>query len=122
MTRARRCSSQALHLLAAFVEQPRTWRHGYDLSNETRLKSGTLYLILMRLADRRLLDSKWQPAEHAGRPARHLYSLTTPGIAYAQEPLTAEAYRGRPAMPRMNRPLPLIRQLGLIEEKTRFAL
>jgi PadR family transcriptional regulator PadR len=87
MARDRKCSAQALALLAAFVEQPRTWRHGYDLSSETRLKSGTLYPILMRLTDRRLLDSKWQPPEHAGRPPRHLYRLTAEGIAYAREQL-----------------------------------
>ena len=85
----RKASAQALTLLRALSEQPRTWRHGYDLSRDTRLRSGTLYPILMRFTDRRLLDSKWQPAEAAGRPPRHLYRLTAQGIAYAQQQLDA---------------------------------
>ena len=102
MTRDRRCSHQTLALLAALMEQPRSWRHGYDLSSATQLKSGTLYPILMRLTDRRLLDSKWQPSEHPGRPPRHLYRLTAQGMAYAREqlaaaetPIEAMAQRGR---------------------------
>jgi PadR family transcriptional regulator PadR len=91
MTSDRKCSSQTLGLLAALIAQPRTWRHGYDLSSETRLKSGTLYPILMRLTDRRLLDSKWQPPENTGRPPRHFYRLTAQGIAYAREQLAARA-------------------------------
>src|SRR5580698_10604109 len=87
MTRDRKCSHQALALLAALMEQPRAWRHGYDLSSATQLKSGTLYPILMRFSDRRLLESKWQPPEQLGRPARHLYRLTAQGVAYAREQL-----------------------------------
>jgi DNA-binding PadR family transcriptional regulator len=93
MTRDRKCSDQTLALLAALLDQPRAWRHGYDLSTATRLKSGTLYPILMRFSDRRLLDSKWQPAEQSGRPPRHLYRLTAQGVAYAREQL-ADAVPG----------------------------
>lgn len=89
MGRDRRCSNQTLTLLAALMEQPRAWRHGYDLSSVTQLKSGTLYPILMRLTDRRLLDSKWQPPEHPGRPPRHLYRLTAQGVSYAREQVAA---------------------------------
>jgi PadR family transcriptional regulator, regulatory protein PadR len=91
MTRNRKCSYQTLELLAALMEQPRTWRHGYELSSVTELKSGTLYPILMRLTDRGLLDSKWQPPEHPGRPPRHLYRLAAHGVAYAREQLDAAA-------------------------------
>jgi PadR family transcriptional regulator PadR len=89
MDRDRKSSTQAFALLRAMSEKPRTWRHGYDLSRETRLRSGTLYPILMRLTDRGLLDSKWQPSDETGRPPRHLYRLTTQGIAYAQHQLDA---------------------------------
>lgn len=87
MTRIRRCSDQTLAVLAALTEQSRNWRHGYDLSSETGLKSGTLYPILMRLSDRGLLDSKWAPHERTGRPPRHMYRLTAQGIAFAREQL-----------------------------------
>jgi PadR family transcriptional regulator len=89
MARERRPSNQTASLLAAFLEQPRAWRHGYDLSIETQLKSGTLYPVLMRLSDRGFLDSKWEPAESPGRPPRHMYRLTSKGAAFAKEQLSA---------------------------------
>jgi DNA-binding PadR family transcriptional regulator len=93
MTRERRSSPQTLALLAAFVERPRAWRHGYELSQETGLQSGTLYPVLMRLGDRGFLESKWQPSETPGRPPRRLYKLTAAGAAFARQEL-AEAFDG----------------------------
>jgi DNA-binding PadR family transcriptional regulator len=85
MSTARKASSQTLKLIAALLEQPRQWRHGYDLAQDTGLQSGTLYPILMRLSDRGLLDSKWQEPAERGRPPRHLYRLTSSGLAYARD-------------------------------------
>ena len=87
MTRQRKCSNQTQSLLAVLLEQPRAWRHGYDLSQEAGLKAGTLYPILMRLSKRGLLESKWQESEYPGRPPRHLYRLTARGREYAKEQL-----------------------------------
>ena len=84
-------------LLAAFMEQPRAWQHGYGLCTRTRLKSGTLYPILMRLADRNFLTSNWQPAEQAGRPPRHMYRLTAQGVAFARAQLQASPAPSWPA-------------------------
>ena len=77
-------SRQTRKLLCTLVERPRAWRHGYELSKETRLTSGTLYPSLMRLHDQGLLESKWLESEGTGRPPRHLYRLTTQGIALAR--------------------------------------
>ena len=85
MTLARKCSSQTLALLAALMEQPRMWQYGYELSKETRLKSGTLYPILIRLSDQGHLNSRWKDAERPGRPPRHVYRLTATGLALARE-------------------------------------
>ena len=41
-----------MSVLTALCARPQTWRHGYDIARETGLKSGTLYPILIRLADR----------------------------------------------------------------------
>jgi DNA-binding PadR family transcriptional regulator len=87
MPRKRKCSNQTLSILSALQVQPRAWRHGYDLSQATSLKAGTLYPILMRLSDRGLLESKWQESGQAGRPPRHLYRLTAKGWSYVQEQL-----------------------------------
>ena len=68
--------AQALSVLAVLCAEPLMWRHGYDIARETGLKSGTLYPILIRLADRGLLEACWEDEQPAGRPRRHLYRLT----------------------------------------------
>ena len=94
--RKRRCSGQTLALLAAFADSPLQWRHGYDLSKATAVKSGTLYPILMRLCDRGLLETRWETAAQPGKPPRHLYRLTSDGLAYAEDELAACAVRNQP--------------------------
>jgi DNA-binding PadR family transcriptional regulator len=79
-----RKSPQTLLVLAELLQSPRESRYGYDISRNTGLKSGTLYPILMRLAEHRLLDTSWETAE-PGRPPRHLYKLTADGLRYARE-------------------------------------
>jgi PadR family transcriptional regulator PadR len=83
-------SVQTLSVLTAFSSTPATWRHGYDLAKETGLKSGTLYPILIRLADRGLVEACWEDEQPAGRPRRHLYRLTAAGQA-AVASIAAEA-------------------------------
>ena len=94
MPRRRNISTQTQGLLAALLEDARAWRHGYELSKLTELKSGTLYPVLMRLNDQGLLESKWEPSPEAGRPPRHVYRLTAQGIALAAEQ-AAERSRAR---------------------------
>jgi PadR family transcriptional regulator, regulatory protein PadR len=78
-----------LSVLAALCAQPSQWQHGYALAKETSLKSGTLYPILIRLADRGLVEAQWQDEPQPGRPRRHLYRLTAAGLAAAAEALSA---------------------------------
>lgn len=97
MNRARRASPQTLSVLTALLEAPRQWRHGYELAQLTGLQSGTLYPILMRLSDRKLLEAKWEDAPEAWRPPRHLYRLTAAGLAFANAQWeTDAAARQRP--------------------------
>jgi len=79
-----RLSPQTLKVLEVFLEEPREWRYGYDMSRVTGLKSGSLYPILMRLAERKLLETEWE-ANEAGKPPRHLYRLTPDGLQLARE-------------------------------------
>ena len=79
-----RLSRQTLQVLDAFLEYPQDWTYGYDLSRSTGLKSGTLYPILMRLAERKLLETSWETAD-PGKPPRHLYRLTAAGMGFARE-------------------------------------
>ena len=82
-----RRSPQTALVLTELLHTPREWRYGYDLSRLTGLKSGTLYPILMRLAEHRLLDTSWETPE-PGRPPRHLYKLTADGLRHAREHAT----------------------------------
>lgn len=79
-----RLSRQTLLVLEAFLAHPEDWKYGYEFSRTTGLKSGTMYPILMRLAERKLLETSWDTAE-LGRPARHLYRLTPDGLRVARE-------------------------------------
>jgi PadR family transcriptional regulator, regulatory protein PadR len=76
-----------MSVLTALCARPGSWRHGYGLARETGLKSGTLYPILIRLADRGLLESCWEDEQPAGRPRRHLYRLTSKGLARGKQAL-----------------------------------
>jgi PadR family transcriptional regulator len=84
-------SAQTLSVLAALCARPSEWCHGYALAGQTGLKSGTLYPILIRLADRGLVEACWQDEPQPGRPRRHLYRLTAEGLAAAEDALAGAA-------------------------------
>lgn len=109
MTRSRRLSAQATAVVLALAREPAAWRYGYELCQTLGLKAGSMYPILMRLADRGLLETTWESDPPAGRPPRHLYQLTGPGRTLAAELATAAAAEGvaeaAPA-PRRVRPRP----------------
>jgi PadR family transcriptional regulator, regulatory protein PadR len=72
-------------VLRALVADPLRWRYGYDLCTELDLRAGSMYPILIRLADRGLLETTWEADPPPGRPPRHLYRLTGAGRAAAAE-------------------------------------
>jgi DNA-binding PadR family transcriptional regulator len=91
VTRSRRPSAQTIAVVLALAEKPAAWRYGYELCRQLDLKPGSLYPILVRLADRGLLETSWESDAPAGRPPRHLYRLTGSGRALATELATAPA-------------------------------
>lgn len=97
MQRNRPPSAQTIKVLTALGADPAEWRYGYDLATEVHLKSGTLYPILVRLADRGLLETSWEPSV-GSRPPRHLYRLTATGREYvsALAPARVETTVRRP--------------------------
>jgi PadR family transcriptional regulator PadR len=88
-------SRQTRALLATLLDRSQIWRHGYDLSKETGLGSGTLYPLLIRLSEQGLLESRWQEADRPGLPPRHVYRLTAAGLALAQQQEIAATADGR---------------------------
>ncbi len=97
MPRVPHSSPQTLLLFGALLNDPQQWRYGYELSKETALASGTLYPILMRLSDQKLLETRWEPSDEPGRPPRHLYRLSADGAALARERVTAREAKTRQA-------------------------
>ncbi|HEX6674312.1 MAG TPA: helix-turn-helix transcriptional regulator [Actinomycetes bacterium] len=85
MTRTRRPSAQTTAVVLALAQNPTDWHYGYQLCQQLGLKAGSVYPILMRLADRGLLETAWEAGAPAGRPPRHLYRLTGPGRSLAAE-------------------------------------
>jgi DNA-binding PadR family transcriptional regulator len=91
MARSRRPSAQTTAVVLALAEAPTDWRYGYELCRQLDIKPGSLYPILVRLADRGLLEATWETAPQPGRPPRHLYRLTGAGRAFASD-LTSVAH------------------------------
>ena len=80
-----RRSKLSERILGVLADEPARWRHGYDMMKSTRLASGTLYPLLMRLRDAGLVEAEWQQPAAQGRPARHVYRITAAGIAAVTE-------------------------------------
>lgn len=81
MARSRAFSPQALKALAVLADAGLEWRHGYDITAQSGLKSGTLYPLLIRLETAGQLEARWEESPIAGRPPRHVYRLTEAGLA-----------------------------------------
>jgi DNA-binding PadR family transcriptional regulator len=89
-------------VLQSFLERPTDWRYGYELSRITKLKSGTLYPILMRLEKYGLLEARWV-ATQEGVPPRHTYRLTPNGLELARTQLAEARPRWLVRQPALSR-------------------
>ncbi len=98
MVRKRALSPQALDVLQALAVDAATWRHGYDLALEVGLKSGSLYPLLIRLAERGLLESAWDEGR-GGKPPRHLYRITSDGAEQVAAAASRSSGRGAATAP-----------------------
>ncbi len=85
-------------VLRAFLEDPAAPRYGYDLMKAAGLKSGTLYPMLGRLEDDRLVTSAWETPQQDGQRPRKYYRLTGEGIRVARLEL-AQVSASRPRAP-----------------------
>jgi DNA-binding PadR family transcriptional regulator len=94
----RKPSPQTRAVLAKLAERDADWSHGYELSRTLGIKAGTLYPILIRLAERGLVDTAWEQEAPSGRPPRHLYRLSTDGAEYVGELRRPKSPAGRPTV------------------------
>jgi PadR family transcriptional regulator, regulatory protein PadR len=81
MTTEPRLSAQTLKVLGALMSSRKNELSGADIARETKLASGTLYPILLRLEQAGWLASQWEEAAPSalGRPRRRLYHVTGVG-------------------------------------------
>lgn len=83
-----RITTQTLRVLSALVSA----RHevsGAEVGRLTRLSSGTLYPILMRLEHHKWIESEWEEGDphELGRPRRRFYRITALGARRARKEL-----------------------------------
>jgi PadR family transcriptional regulator, regulatory protein PadR len=80
-----RLSVQTLKVLAA-LSGAKTELSGSEIARSTKLASGTLYPILLRLEQAGWVDSRWEEGDphELGRPRRRFYAITGLGARNAQ--------------------------------------
>ena len=57
---SRRPSPRTVAVLRALTAEPTQWRYGYELGQQLDLAAGSLYPVLIRLADQGLLEAAWR--------------------------------------------------------------
>ena len=79
-------SPQLIKILGAFTARPRAELSGAEIAQQTKLASGTLYPILLRLEKAGWLRSRWEVATpmELGRPRRRFYRITAEGAKSVQ--------------------------------------
>jgi PadR family transcriptional regulator, regulatory protein PadR len=81
-----RITGPTLKVLAALLSSPRDELSGAEIGRASKLASGTLYPILLRLEGAGWLQSRWEredPSE-LGRPRRRFYRVTALGAKKAR--------------------------------------
>src|SRR5262245_47261744 len=96
MRAVRKPSPQTRAVLTTLAGRGADWSHGYELSQTLGIKAGTLYPILIRMADRGLVETAWEQDTPSGRPPRHLYRLSSSGAEYVREMQVEPAPRRAP--------------------------
>jgi PadR family transcriptional regulator, regulatory protein PadR len=83
-----RVTTQTLYVLSALVSA-KDEISGADIARLTKLPSGTLYPLLMRLEHHKWIDSEWEDGDprKLGRPRRRLYRITALGSRSARKEL-----------------------------------
>jgi PadR family transcriptional regulator PadR len=84
-----RITLNMLRVLAVLFEDPMAEHYGLEIGKAAGLAGGSLYPLLLRLEQSRVLVSRWEDTDpsEAGRPRRRLYRLTSEGAEFARQAL-----------------------------------
>ena|SRR5579862_2487333 len=79
-------TTQTLKVLGSLMNNRPDALSGSEIARSTRLRSGTLYPILLRLEQAGWLESYWESEtpQELGRPRRRFYKLTAVGARNTQ--------------------------------------
>lgn len=79
-------TTQTLKVLGTLMNNRPDGLSGAEIGRATRLQSGTLYPILLRLEQAGWLESYWETEtpQELGRPRRRFYQLTAVGAKSAK--------------------------------------
>ena len=68
MRRSRKPTPQTIAVVLALADNPSGWSHGCHLCRQLGLKAGTVYPILMRLAERGQVETAWETIHRRAAP------------------------------------------------------
>ncbi|WP_353701736.1 helix-turn-helix transcriptional regulator [Bradyrhizobium sp. INPA03-11B] len=91
-----RLSGPTLKVLRFFMGDVSRPRSGAEIHQATRIGSGTLYPLLVRLEEAGWFLSEWEQIEPSqeGRPRRRYYTITGAGQRAAREALAPLQWEG----------------------------
>lgn len=94
-----RMTGPTLTVLRFFMDDIAKPQSGAAIHLATKIGSGTLYPLLLRLESVGWLSSEWEDIEPSqqGRPRRRYYSITGQGQQAAREALAPLQWEGVPA-------------------------
>jgi PadR family transcriptional regulator PadR len=81
-----RLTAQTFKVLGVLMSRAQNETSGAEVARETKLASGTLYPILLRLEKAGWVESHWEIGDprELGRPRRRFYQITGEGAKGAQ--------------------------------------
>jgi DNA-binding PadR family transcriptional regulator len=81
-----RITTQTLKVLAILMSRTQDEISGAEICRTTKLASGTLYPILLRLEGAGWVESRWETEDphELGRPRRRFYQMTGVGVKKAK--------------------------------------
>ncbi len=79
-------TTQTLKVLGVLMSRGKSEFSGAEIAQSTKLASGTLYPILLRLEEAGWAESQWEPGDprDLGRPRRRFYKVTGIGASRAR--------------------------------------
>jgi PadR family transcriptional regulator PadR len=97
MSTSRRITRQTERILEFMTADPTAEVCGADIESATKIKKGTVYPALARMAGFGWLEWRWEEIDptHEGRPRKRLYKLTGEGERAAHEIAANSQVRAR---------------------------